>query len=193
MCCRAKTSLFSNAYGSDGFPVKNLLSDVTALSSERKRLAAPSRPRDIVSSIMSTKILTVKATDKVGKALRVMVKHKIGSVIVVEKGKPVGILTERDVSVRVAKGQNVRNMLLKSVMSKPLVTAPPLMEIWQAVEVMVRKDILRLAVVENEKLVGMVTERDIMRWLVKVAYEPNIPEDLNRLLETRVQAHAMAG
>jgi len=114
-------------------------------------------------------------------------------VIVVEKGKPVGILTERDVSVRVAKGQNVRNMLLKNVMSKPLVTAPPSMEVWQAVEVMVRKDILRLAVVENEKLVGMVTERDIMRWLVKVAYEPNIPEDLNRLLERRVQAHAMAG
>jgi CBS domain-containing protein len=173
--------------------VKNLLSDVTALSTERERLAAPDRPRDIVSAIMSTKILTVKVTDKVGKALRVMVKHKIGSVIVVEKGKPVGILTERDVSVRVAKGQNVRNMLLKNVMSKPLVTAPPSMEVWQAVEVMVRKDILRLAVVENEKLVGMVTERDIMRWLVKVAYEPNIPEDLNRLLERRVQAHAMAG
>ena len=156
-------------------------------------MAASGRPSDIVSAIMSTKVLTVKVTDKVGKALRVMVKHKIGSVIVVEKGKPVGILTERDVSVRIAKGQNVRNMLLKSAMSKPLLTAPPSMEIWQAVEVMVRKDILRLAVVENEKLVGMVTERDIMRWLVKVAYEPNIPEDLKRLLETRVQAHAIAG
>ena len=156
-------------------------------------MAASGRPSDIVSAIMSTKVLTVKATDKVGKALRVMVKHKIGSVIVVEKGKPVGILTERDVSVRIAKGQNLRNMLLKSAMSKPLLTAPPSMEIWQAVEVMVRKDILRLAVVENEKLVGMVTERDIMRWLVKVAYEPNIPEDLKRLLETRVQAHAIAG
>lgn len=156
-------------------------------------MVASGPPSDIISAIMSTKILTVKANDKVGKALRLMVKHKIGSVIVVEKGTPVGILTERDVSTRIAKGQNLRNMLVKSAMSKPLVTAPPSMEIWQAVEVMVRKDILRLAVVENEKLVGMVTERDIMRWLVKVAYEPNIPEDLKRLLETRVQAHAIAG
>jgi len=176
-----------------GCVVKNLLSNLAVLSAERKRLAASGPPSDIISAIMSTKVLTVKATDKISKALRVMVKHKIGSVIVAEKERPVGILTERDISTRIAKGQNVRNMPVKSAMSKPLLTAPPSMEIWQAVELMVRKDILRLAIVQDEKLVGMVTERDIMRWLVKVAYEPNIPEDLRKLLETRVQAHAIAG
>ncbi len=150
-------------------------------------------PTDLVSTIMSTKVVTAKPTDKVGKALRAMVRHKIGSVIVVDKGKPVGIITERDVSTRIAKGQNLRNMVLKSTMSKPLVTTVPSMEVWQAVELMVRKDILRLPVVENDRVVGMVTERDIMRWLVKVAYEPNIPEDLRKLLEKRVQAHALAG
>jgi CBS domain-containing protein len=150
-------------------------------------------PSDTISAVMSTKVLTVRATDKVVKALRVMVKHKIGDVIVVEKGKPVGILTERDVSTRIAKGQNVRNMSVKSAMSEPLVRVPPSMDIWQAVEMMVRKDILRLAVVEKERLVGIFTERDIMRWLVKAAYEPNIPEDLRKLLEKRVQAHAIAG
>jgi tRNA nucleotidyltransferase (CCA-adding enzyme) len=141
---------------------------------------------------MSTKVVTAKPTDKVGKALRAMVRHKIGSIVVVEKGKPVGIVTERDVSIKIAKGQNLRNMVVKSTMSKPLVTTLPSTEIWQAVELMVRKDILRLPIVENDRLVGMVTERDIMRWLVKVAYEPNIPEDLRKLLETRVQAHALA-
>jgi CBS domain-containing protein len=142
---------------------------------------------------MSTKVVTVNATDKVGMALRSMVKHKIGSIIVVEKGKPVGILTERDVSIRIAKGQNPREMALKKAMSKPLITVGPSTEVWEAVELMVRKDILRLPVIEGDRLVGMVTERDILRWLVKVAYEPKIPDDLKKLLDKRAQAHAIAG
>jgi len=156
-------------------------------------LAVPVGPRDQVSAIMSTKVVTVNAADKVSIALRSMVKHKIGSIIVVEKGKPVGILTERDVSIRIAKGQNLRGMSLKKVMSKPLVTIGPSMAVWEAVDLMVRKDIRRLPVIESDKLVGMVTERDILRYVVKVAYEPNMPEDLEKLLEKRVQAHALAG
>jgi CBS domain-containing protein len=142
---------------------------------------------------MSTKVITVNASEKVGTALRLMVKHKIGSVVVVEKGKPVGILTERDVSIRIAKGQNPRGLLLKKMMSKPLVTIRPSMEVWEAVELMVRNDILRMPVIDGDKLVGMVTERDILRYLLDVAYEPNMPDDLKKLLEKRVQAHALAG
>jgi CBS domain-containing protein len=140
---------------------------------------------------MSTKIVTVKSTDKVSKALQTMVRHKIGSIIIVEKGKPVGILTERDISTRVAKGQNVRRMVVSNIMSKPLVTIGPSAEVSQAVEQMVRKDIRRLPVMEGDRLVGMVTERDIFRYLVTVSYAPNIPEDLRKLIETRTQAHAL--
>jgi CBS domain-containing protein len=141
---------------------------------------------------MSTKVVTVKTTDKVSKALQMMVRHKIGSIIVVDKGKPVGILTERDVSTRMAKGQNVRGMVVRNIMSKPLVTIGPSAQVWQAVEQMVRKDIRRLPVMEGDRLMGMVTERDIFRWVIRVAYEPNIPEDLRKLIETRSQAHALA-
>jgi len=155
-------------------------------------LVVSAPPSELVSAIMSTKIVTVKLTDKVGKALQTMVRHKIGSIVVVEKGKPVGILTERDVSIRTAKGQNVRGMVVRNVMSKPLVTIAPSAEVWQAVEEMVRKDIVRLPVVDGDRLVGMVTERDIFRWVIKVAYEPNLPEDLRRLVESRAQAHAAA-
>jgi len=155
-------------------------------------LVASAPPSELVSAIMSTKVVTVKSTDKVGKALQTMVRHKIGSIVVVEKGKPVGIVTERDVSMRTAKGQNVRGMVVRNVMSKPLVTIAPSAEVWQAVEQMVRKDIVRLPVVAGDRLVGMVTERDIFRWVIKVAYEPNLPEDLRRLVESRAQAHAAA-
>ena len=152
--------------------------------------AAP--PSEHVSNIMSTKVITVKITEKVAKALSLMVRHKIGSVVVLSEGRPVGILTERDISTKVARGQNLKTMPLKTAMSKPLVTAPPSMDIQDAVTLMVRKDIRRLPVVEGAKLVGMVTERDVMYWFVKVAYEPNVPEDLKALLEDRTNAHDLA-
>lgn len=148
-------------------------------------------PRDQVSTIMSTKVVTAKPTDKINVALRAMVRNKIGSIIVAEKGKPLGIFTERDVATRVSKGQNLRTMMLKKAMSKPLVTVPPDTEIWHAVELMIRDDLRRLPVIENDKLVGMVTERDVVYWLLKVAYEPSMPEDLKKLLEAHAQAHSV--
>ena len=149
-------------------------------------------PSDLVSAIMSTKVVTVRSTDKVSKALQMMVRHRIGSIIVVEKGKPVGILTERDISTKVAKGQKVRGMVVGNIMSKPLVTIGPSAEVSQAVEQMVRKDIRRLPVMEGDKLLGIVTERDIFRWMIMVGYAPNIPEDLRKLVETGVRAGAPA-
>jgi len=149
-------------------------------------------PSEVVSAIMSTKIVTVKSTEKVSKVLRTMVRNRIGSIIVVEKGKPAGILTERDISIRTAKGLKVMGMIVGKIMSKPLVTVAPSTQVWEAVEQMLRKDIRRLPVVEGEKLIGLVTERDVFRWVIKVAYEPDIPEDLKRLVETRAHAQAPA-
>jgi len=155
-------------------------------------LVASAPSSEVVSAVMSTKVVTVKSTEKVSKVLRMMVRNKIGSIILVEKGKPAGILTERDISTRTAKGQKVMGMIVGKIMSKPLVTVTPSTQVWEAVEQMLRKDIRRLPVVEGDKLIGMVTERDVFRWVIKVAYEPNIPEDLKRLVETRAHAQAPA-
>ncbi len=70
-------------------------------------------------------------------------------------------------------------------MSKPLATICPSAEVWEAVEQMVRKGIRQLPVIEGEKLVGIITERDVFRWVIIIAYEPNIPEDVRRLVESR--------
>jgi CBS domain-containing protein len=159
---------------------------------ERKSLVESASPSDLVSTIMSTRLVTVKSTDRVSKALQTMVRHKIGSIIAVERGKPVGILTERDISTKVAKGRNIRGMVVRSIMSTPLITVGPSAEVSQAVEQMVRNDIRRLPVVDGDKIVGMITERDILRYMITVSYAPNIPEDLRKLMETRAQAHALA-
>ena len=150
-------------------------------------------PKDKASAIMSTRVVTIKTTERVEAALRKMLRHKIGSIIAVEEGKAVGIVTERDISIRVAKRQNLRGLVVKNVMSKPLIIIAPTADIWDAVEKMVRNDIRRLPVVFDHKLIGMVTERDILRWLLITAYEPNIPADLKKFVEIRAHAHSRAG
>ena len=154
-------------------------------------MATPT-PDDPVSAIMSTKIVTAKKTDKMSTVLKAMVRNNVGSVVVVDKAKPIGILTERDITTMVARGKNVRAMTAQKAMSKPLVTIPLKEDVSEAVVIMLRKDIRRLPVMDGEKLVGMVTERDIMHWLVKTAYAPNLPEDLSKLLEVRIHAHSIA-
>jgi CBS domain-containing protein len=148
--------------------------------------------RDKASAIMSTKVVTVKTTERVEAALRKMLKHKIGSIIALEKGKAIGIITERDISIRVARGQSLRGLIVRNVMTTPLITVAPTVDIWDAVEKMVRNDIRRLPVVFNRRLIGMVTERDVLRWLLITAYEPKIPSDLRKLLERRAHAHSPA-
>jgi CBS domain-containing protein len=133
---------------------------------ERTDLVKPDEPSELVSAVMSTKIVAVKPTDRAHKALKAMVRHNIGSIIVVEKGKPIGILTERDVTRRIAKDQNVRGTVIRRIMSKPLVTIEPSAEVWQAVERMVKKDIRRLLVMDGDRLVRVITERDIFRWVI---------------------------
>jgi len=155
-------------------------------------LVESASPRDKASAIMSPRVVTIKTSERVEAALRKMLKHKIGSIIAVEKGKAVGIITERDISIKVAKGQRLQGLVVKNVMSKPLITIAPTVDVWDAVEKMVRNDIRRLPVVFDRKLIGMVTERDILRWLLITAYEPHIPPDLKKLLETRAHAQSPA-
>ena len=154
-------------------------------------MAESSAPSDLVSAIMSTKVVTVKSTDRVSKALQTMVRHKIGSIVVVEKRRPIGILTERDFFTRMARRQDVRGLAVGKIMSKPLVTVGPSVEVTHAVEQMVRKGVRRLPVMDGDRLVGIITERDVFRYLIGVAYAPNVPEDLRKLIETRAQAQAL--
>lgn len=112
-----------------------------------------------------------------------MVQHDIGSVIVVDGMNPVGIVTERDVTKQVIKASNVLKMPIKQVMSKPLVTATPSMSVQDALELMLTNKVRRLPVLEGKEMRGIVTTQDIMRWVLRVSYEPNIPKHVKAILE----------
>ncbi len=141
---------------------------------------------DTVGAIMTRNPVTIKPDTTVRKALQLMIKKDIGSLVVVKGAQPTGIITERDVtrrSLRPAKTKEIYDRPVTRLMSRPLVTAPPSMPIWEAFETMVTKKIRRLPIVEQERLVGIVTERDLLKWVIRVFYEPNIPESIKKFLK----------
>jgi CBS domain-containing protein len=146
----------------------------------------------LLSEIMTSKVITVDISERVEEALRLMVKFDVGSVIVVDKQKPVGIITERDVTRAALRGDSLLKLPARSLMSRPLQTATPDMEIWRTFEVMLKLGARRLPVVENDKLVGIVTEKDLTRWVLRVFYEPNLPEEVRGLV-SNPHIEALAG
>jgi len=134
---------------------------------------------------MSAPVVTMDSKATVVRAARIMVQHNFGSVVVVEGKKPVGIITERDVTKHVIKGKDVLEQPVKKVMTKGLVTAPPEMPLQEAFELMLMKKIRRLPIVENNNVIGIVTEKDLMRWVLRVFYEPNIPKHIQMVLDAQ--------
>ena len=143
---------------------------------------------DSVESVMVSPVETVKPTDLLQYALKKIVKKNIGCVVVVEGKKPVGIVTERDVSRRVAKSPKLLITPVRRIMSCPLITATPGTSIDKAVYLMAKHGIRRLPVIDGEELVGLVSERDLLRWMLQVSYEPQLPIEIRQILARRAEA-----
>jgi CBS domain-containing protein len=118
----------------------------------------------LVSEIMSKNVRTVRPNSTVTEIVRKMNKFEIGSVVVVEGEKPVGIITERDILRRVLEVTLASEALkAKEIMSAPLITVSDQSTVDEAARIMVDKRIKKMPVVHEGKLVGIVTSTDVMR------------------------------
>lgn len=129
------------------------------------------RAPDTVGEVMTRDVATVLADDPVDEAVRVMVERDIGSVVVVEGERPVGVLTERDLLRRLRQDPDLLRWRVGDVMSSPVVTVAPGAEMIEAFDLMNQHGIRRLPVVETDRLVGVVADRDLLRWVSAVAEE----------------------
>jgi len=133
----------------------------------------------LVKDLMSKKVNTIEENKTVFHAAKLMAKERRGYVVVVKRGKPVGILTDSDILEKViSKGKNPKKVKVKDVMSSPLITISPDEELVEASRIMRKNVIKRIPVVKNGKLVGIITDNDI----AKVS-----PEFIN-IVEERLRA-----
>lgn len=125
--------------------------------------------------IMIEKVVTTVPTASVKQAAELMNIHEIGCVVVVDHERPLGILTERDMLQRIVCGsKQPKAKKVANLMSKPLITASPDMRAGDATKLMFERNIKKLPVVENGRLVGLVTLTDLLR-------SPGVVQFLNKL------------
>jgi CBS domain-containing protein len=131
----------------------------------------------IVRDAMNKKVRIIKPDRSVREAAEIMSAHRIGSLVILKDHKLVGILTERNIMDHVvSKSRNSDEVKVEEVMTKEVVTISPDEDIEDAAELMTEKKIKKLPVVENGKLVGIITASDL------IAFEKNMIEKLAGLM-----------
>jgi CBS domain-containing protein len=124
---------------------------------------------DTVHGVMTSEVVTVAPSDPVRDAVAKMSASEIGSVVVVEDGAPVGLFTERDLTKRILVDADLLDRPVADVMSGTPITVEVGTEVVDTFELMNANGVRRLPVVADGRLVGIVTEGDLRRWVGNVA------------------------
>ena len=104
--------------------------------------------------------ITVSKSDSAAIVVEKMIKENVGAVVVVENGKPVGIITEKDMLEKVIRPRNDMHLTLaEDIMSKPIISIEFDRSMEEALELMRENELRRLVVTKEEAFWGLITER----------------------------------
>ena len=118
-----------------------------------------------VRDIMSVNVVTMPPDATIFEVATSMNKMDIGSIIIADQDRPLGIITESDIVRRViADEKDAKTTAAREVMSSPIIHVEPGTALTEAMRVMARSNIRRVAVLRNDSLAGIITSRDLLRW-----------------------------
>ena len=124
---------------------------------------------DFLKINKSRKIWTILKDQSVMQALILMSEKNIGAIIIVDNNDfPIGIFSERDYARKIVlKGKSSKDTLLDEVMTKELITVTKDYKIEKCMEIMNEKRIRHLPVLENKKIVGIISIGDVLKIMIK--------------------------
>jgi CBS domain-containing protein len=144
----------------------------------------------LIKNEMNRHVVTVNPQDSLKKVVDTLSAKDIGCVVVLEKDKPVGILTERDILRRVAaKNVDVKKTKVRQVMTKNLISIEPEKTIQDAADILEKNKIKKLVIVENNRLVGIITMTDVLKSMRKIEGEQSrkMRKICEELQKTKIQ------
>ena len=122
-----------------------------------------------VRDVMNKSIISVDKDDAIRMAVKKMVHGGIGAVIVTEKDKPVGILTERDILKFIANEKmDLDNSKVENIMSAPLISVDSSSSLEEAAGVMLTNNIRRLIIKEKDEYVGIISQRELQQFITEL-------------------------
>ncbi|AKB49287.1 hypothetical protein MSBRW_0034 [Methanosarcina barkeri str. Wiesmoor] len=116
-----------------------------------------------VAEVMNKAVIIMDINSDIPAIAREMVSRDAGSVIITENGKAIGIITERDfVKGIVTEDKKPDEVKASEILSTPLITVEPETSIVEASEIMLKANVKRLPVLENSRIVGVISNTDIL-------------------------------
>lgn len=116
-----------------------------------------------VGDVMTPIVITEDEDTPVTELSKDMEVSGAGSVVITKGGEPIGIVTDRDIAIKVImKDRKASKIKAKEVMSSPLITIDPYAPLEKACKLLAEKSIRRLPVIEDDKLVGIISVRNIL-------------------------------
>ena len=117
--------------------------------------------------LMNPNVVTVKPDATLKEVSELMNRQKIGSVVVVDNEKVVGIVTERDYATKIMINAYQPDAKVSDVMSSPVISVSPNQSVADIIEVMANNEIRKVPVIDSEKIVGMVSGTEFLRLFVQ--------------------------
>ena len=112
-------------------------------------------------------IWSLSPSDSVFDALRQLADHNVGAMMVMDQGRLVGVFSERDYTRKIAlAGKSSKDTQVKDIMTPDVLTVSPQTRTRECMALMSQKKIRHLPVVEAEKVLGMISIRDIMNDII---------------------------
>jgi signal-transduction protein with cAMP-binding, CBS, and nucleotidyltransferase domain len=116
-----------------------------------------------VKDVMVNGVVTVEETLNIRNAAILMQRRGVSSLLVIHKGELRGIVTEKDLVTRVlCKGGDPESVKICDVMSQPVMVTTSQTPLEEAIQIMLTQSIKKLPVIDNEKLIGMLSLTDIV-------------------------------
>jgi len=127
------------------------------------------RVEDFIKLNKNRQIWTISKNQSVMQALILMSEKNIGAIIIADSNDfPIGIFSERDYARKIIlKGKSSKDTLLDEVMTKELITITKDYKIDQCMEIMTEKKIRHLPVLENNKIIGIISIGDVLKIMIK--------------------------
>ncbi|RMW33242.1 MAG: CBS domain-containing protein [Nitrosopumilus sp.] len=121
------------------------------------------RQKTTLKEIMNTSVVSVDSSVTATDAAKLMENSKVGAIIVFENASPVGIITDRDFAIKITAHSYPIDTPVRRIMSSPLISIDPDSDVWTASDLMSTRNVRKLPIIEDDKVVGIVTSSDLVK------------------------------